>query len=316
MGQQWSSPPPPAGTVVYDLYGGPNSQEAGGCDQNNSCGKPSFDHAQFLPLMEPWISQAEFVDFKQRVCAMTQHYHGMSGKRCCGMVALNVVVMVLITIVGWLNGVPGLHGPYIILGLIAAFFLINRVVQHNNVVDNQVRGVLAEYQQRLAGRATISFVTQHTGLCKPKHARVMRQIWFSPPGSAGPAMSTHYAGGGYVVGMQQPHANMMVAPAPAGMTPTTMVPPSQQLQVPGTYAPGVGHPPPAYASASYPAAAAAAPPTQPVAAAAIQREVFYVTVPKGVESGQTFDAKTPSGRKVTVTAPTGAREGLEFQVSA
>uniref|UniRef100_A0A7S0IBI2 Uncharacterized protein n=1 Tax=Micromonas pusilla TaxID=38833 RepID=A0A7S0IBI2_MICPS len=288
MGQGFSGPAAPVGTVVYDLY---SEALQGGCDSSNQCGKPSFDHAQFLPIMEPWISQAEFVELKQRVCALTQHYQGMNGKNWLVAIVINVIIMAVVTIVGWMNGVPGLHGPYIFLGFIVAFTFINRVVQHNNQIDNQVRGVLAEYQQRSAGRAMLAFVTQNTGLCKPKHARVVRQIWFGPPG--GSPMTTH-GGGGYVVGMQ-PH---VMAPG------TTMVPPMpQQPAQQGTYVPGAGYPPPT---------AAAAP--QPVAA--IQREVFYLTVPKGVESGQTFDAKTPSGRTVTVTAPTGAREGMEFQVSA
>ena len=49
--------------------------------------------------------------------------------------------------------------------------------------------------------------------------------------------------------------------------------------------------------------------------ASIQKEVFFVKVPAGVSTGETFETKTPSGRTVTVEAPTGAREGLEFQVN-
>ena len=289
MGQGFSGPAAPVGTVVYDLY---SEALQGGCDNNNQCGKPSFDHAQFLPIMEPWISQAEFVELKQRVCAVTQHYQGMNWKNWLVAIVINFIIMAVVTIVAWINGIPGLHGPYIFLGFIVAFTFINRVVQHNNEVDNQVRGVLAEYQQRLAGRAMLAFVTQHTGLCKPKHARVVRQIWFGPPGAL--------HGGGYV----QPQ--MMTVMSPQTMT---GLHPAQ----PGTYVPGASYPPPTAAASTTVAHPTAAAP-QPVAA--IQREVFYLTVPKGVESGQTFDAKTPSGRTVTVTAPTGAREGMEFQVSA
>ena len=202
-----------------------------------------------------------------------------------------VIFFILATMSG-VYRIPGLHVPYVIVVIFANFFYLNRVVQHNNQIDNQVRGVLAEYQQRLAGRAMLAFVTQHTGLCKPKHARVVRQIWFGPPGAL--------HGGGYV----QPQ--MMTVMSPQTMT---GLHPAQ----PGTYVPGASYPPPTAAASTTVAHPTAAAP-QPVAA--IQREVFYLTVPKGVESGQTFDAKTPSGRTVTVTAPTGAREGMEFQVSA
>ena len=54
----------------------------------------------------------------------------------------------------------------------------------------------------------------------------------------------------------------------------------------------------------------------PAAGASTHREVFHATVPEGVEGGQLFQAKTPTGRSVTVTAPNGARKGTEFQVNA
>lgn len=44
-----------------------------------------------------------------------------------------------------------------------------------------MHGVLAEFNARMGGRAGLRFITQHTGVCKPKHARVQRQIWLSPP---------------------------------------------------------------------------------------------------------------------------------------
>jgi hypothetical protein len=37
---------------------------------------------------------------------------------------------------------------------------------------------------------------------------------------------------------------------------------------------------------------------------------------EGVSAGQEFQARTPTGRTVTVTAPNGARKGTEFRVSA
>ena len=274
MGQHLSAPVAPAGTVVYDLYdfyvGNPD-----GCGQGNPiCRKPSFEGAQWLPVMEPWISQAEFLELKQRVCALTQTYRGCNGRNWTLGIVLYIVIMIAVTVLGYMYGAPGLHGPLIFILFIGIFFHVNRnIFQPNEVVDSHIRGVLADYQRHLAGRATLAFVTQHTGMCKPKHARVIRQIWFGPPGG----LPVSQGGAGYVVGM---HHNGM---QPQGWA-TTMVPPPPQQP---TGPPGGG----------------------------VQREVFTVTVPKGVDSGQTFTVHTPSGRVVTVTAPMGAREGLQFQVS-
>lgn len=47
-----------------------------------------------------------------------------------------------------------------------------------------------------------------------------------------------------------------------------------------------------------------------------QKEIFIAVVPKGVEGGASFQTTAPSGRKITVVAPLGGRQGLEFQVHA
>lgn len=89
-------------------------------------------------------------------------------------------------------------------------------------------------------------------------------------------------------------------------------PPAASYPAAPAYPPAGAYPaPPAYSSAPVPApyASASAPPPQ-------RSEVFYAKVPKGVEGGQTFETKTPAGRTVTVTAPSGAREGMEFQANA
>ena len=236
MGQGHSGPAAPAGTIVYDLYGGPST----GCGGGNQCATPSFDHAQFLPVMEPLISQAQFFELKQRVCALTQHYQASSWKFWIPMFICSIVSVIGVAYVGGVLGIPALHVPYVIVVIFVSFFLLNRVVQNNNRVDNQVRGVLTEYHQRLAGSASIAFVTQHTGLCKPKHARIVRQIWFGPPGAP--------LGGGYVFGVQP----QMMAMSPQMMTTTPTAGP--QLGQPGTYVPGAAYPPTASAPA-YPAAA-------------------------------------------------------------
>jgi hypothetical protein len=46
------------------------------------------------------------------------------------------------------------------------------------------------------------------------------------------------------------------------------------------------------------------------------KEIFIAIVPKGVDGGVDFRVTSPNGRVVTVTAPVGARQGLEFQVYA
>ena len=160
MGQGFSGMSAPMGSVVYDLYATPGG--GGGCDRSNQCTQPSFDHAQFVPGMEVMMSQSEFSDFKQRVCAHASQYHVANFKVLIPMLIFLVLVPSIASAFPGV-GVPGIHVPFFFLGMGIFFFSLSRVVNHNNAVDNQLRGVLAEFNQRLGGRVNLTLYTLHTG---------------------------------------------------------------------------------------------------------------------------------------------------------
>jgi len=176
------------------------------------------------------------------------------------------------------------------VGMMGAFtFMQSRVAQRNNMVDVAVHGVVAEFNQLLGGRAHITFVTAHTGLLKPKHTRVTRQIWIAgggagiqqthmgaPPGTYQPGQPPAYgaypaAAGGYAqpgtgyAAQTQPPGYPLAPPANGHPAPAYPPPPAyQQADPPSAYTTAVGNP--------FPGDGAGGP--------SIHREVFYASVPE------------------------------------
>lgn len=277
---------PPTETVVFDMYGGRGVR----CDYSNQCTAPSFEHAQYKHEMETMMSQADFMSFKQRVCGVTQNYRAW---RVHIIVPVVVFLMIIPFVVGSVLGFAGYHVPFFFVAFGGFLYFRSRIIKHNNLVDDQIRAICDEFNSsHLAGRATIRLMTQHTGMCVPKHAHVVRQVWLSSATNSG----THHQ-------QQQQYPAVGGAPAqPQTMTMTTAVPgyphtmpggqaktayPMGQQQPPPppppqnyNYSTSAYPPPPPYghnqtASAAYPA-----PPTDASSPPAAQKEVFYVKVPK------------------------------------
>ena len=312
MGQGQSAFAAPPNTVMLDLYGA-----------YNGCGsRPTFDHVMYDPHFP--ITLEEFMEFKQRVCGLTSQYREISKAHWIALAVGMVTGFVLQALV---KGATFVF--IVVIGVFIAF--ASRNVSHNMRVDGQIHALMQEFNARYAGRVTFTFVTRNTGMCKPKHSRVERVIWLTSnnqgmmmmPGSQPIQMQgAPVMGMGQPVQVQPPQYQMAGAAQPpyAGTQPGTVPaynappyagsapPPYSAPAYPAHPAPG---PAPGSGSGSAPAPMYPSPPTP-----SIQSEVFYVKVPAGVNAGDTFQTKTPSGRTVTVEAPTGAREGLEFQVNA
>lgn len=302
MGQGQSAFMAPANTVLFDLYGGGSN----GCG-DNSCSRPTFEHAMYHPNVP--LSEGEFMEFKQRVCAVTSQYREMTKAQWIPLV-VGLVICVVIQAV-----FPG--GAFTIIVVAVIWIaILSRVVNHNMRVDHQIHALTQEFNARYAGRVTFTYVTRNTGLCKPKHSRVERVIWLTNNQGMTmmPGMQPMQMQSAPVMGMGQP-VQMAGAQPPyaAGATPGTV---PAYYPAPAYPAPGSSAPAPAYPAlgSSAPAPAYPAPPSGVVPS--VQEEVFCAKVPAGVNGGDTFETKTPSGRTVTVEAPNGAREGMEFQVNA
>ena len=294
-------PRPPVGTIVYDLYG---AQTLIKCDK--SCVKGGFEDAQYVPGSP--MSEAEFAEFKQRLTAVTSQFQGVNTKAVYAGISFAVLLALMAAFVA-IPFVDSFAGVVVLVVIIHW----SRVVQHNySVVDPQIHDLLHEYNTRFEGRVALAYVTAHVGMCKPRRTRPKREIWIAPPGQLGPV-------GVNMGGQQQQHQQQQ---QPMGQ------PVPMQMPPPPPYAPGAPAPAPPYGQQSAPAPPygqqpAPAPPygqqppgNYPALQPSIQKEVFYAKVPAGVKEGDTFQMTTPSGRSVEVVAPTGAREGLEFQTNA
>jgi hypothetical protein len=77
----------------------------------------------------------EFGELKQRVCGATQHYKASNMKF---FVPLMIFFVLVPSFISWMFALPGIHVPFIAVGIGGIFFLQSRIVNHNLAVDNQV----------------------------------------------------------------------------------------------------------------------------------------------------------------------------------
>jgi hypothetical protein len=270
-------------------------------------------------MMEHLMTQQEFAELKQRVCAAARGYTFMSKfifVPISLLVTFGIVIRFFVP-----NFLQGIGFALSILGVVIILLLKQRVVAANNAADGAVRAVLQEFNNCMGGRCILTLYTVNTGICKSKHSAILRHIYVAGAAQMVPmpmpmpmAMTQQgsvqaaypnqygYGGGGPPVIMGEPAIGQI---QPAGTYEPGYAYPAAAAPVP-THA---GHPP---SAGYYPSTPAAALPPF----VAIHREVFYATVPEGVSQGEEFAARTPAGRAVTLTAPTGARGGMDFQVSA
>ena len=280
---------------MYDMY----ALNGGTCEAGNECTLPTFDHAEQPPGTAHVMSAGEFAEFKARVCLATRGYRVVSKGVTLSLIPATLILVILPAV---MYSAP--VSQFLVFVLFGGYFYaVSRLKANNLHVDAEVMQICAEFTARLGGRAGVTFVTQHTGQCKPKHARIVREIWM------GASVRTPHAGLPVVSG---------AVPATVVGHPTMGPPPHQAIPMPASGQPsGYSYPPVAPARQAgmpaYPAVPAY--PAPPSYVPANQPEVFMATVPDGVEGGQTFEARTPSGRTVTVTAPAGSRGGLAFQTS-
>jgi len=270
------------------------------------------------------MTQHEFAELKQRVCAAARGYTAMSKFMFAPIVICLVVGMVVGFAIPALNGI---NVAIILLGVVCVLLAKSRMVAANDAADAAVRAVLQEFNHHLGGRCTVTLYTANTGMCKSRYSAILRVIYVTgaaqnvqiPMAMAMPQQS----GAPVVYPAQYGYQHVGGAGPPAMGTPVMGGAPAMgQLQPAGTYSPGYAYPAASNPDLTYTAASlppAGYYPSPPAAApspVAIQREVFYATVPEGVSAGEEFPARTPAGRAVMLTAPTGARGGMDFQVSA
>ena len=225
MGVASSSPYSlPPQTVVFDLY-----MQGQGCG-GNSCEKPSFERHSYNPALQAFMTSVEFDEFKRRMGPLCSGYKTLN----MSLIAMLIVLAVPIPLVlGLILKIPAFHVPFMLLTLGGIFALHGRVVSNNTNVDAQVQQLVQEFNlQHVNGRASLTYFCLHTGFCKPKHARIHREIWI------GPYMTTPQFAPGY-------HTAVQMAPQ---SQPVMGQPMPVSMQGAGGYAPyqpyGQGVPPP------------------------------------------------------------------------
>ena len=287
-----SSPyPAPVPTARgFDLYQGKH-----GCF-GREFAKPSFDHAQLDGTMAQVFTRPEWDSFKSAVCDLCNRYLALSPTMVFAP-ALVLGIIVLLPRVVVDSGAFGVEFVGFVVLAAAMFMYRKRVVDSRKAVDQELSALLADWTQKMGGRATFELHVENDGVFTSRHQILHRALYIVPAGAAAPIPGT-------LLDSNPDSTNS--APAFSPLSYAQNPPPTSQSDTHVNIYPA----PPAVSSAySYPAA----PDEQTRGPGA--REVFIAVVPKGVTEGQTFAFTTPMGRNVMLVAPTGAREGLEFQTS-
>ena len=298
MGQQQSSMMP-AGVVGWNLFrdGEPVDNGFGmrGACANEAVG---FGNASLPTGAQVLMPVPVFNEFKAKMMELCASYKVFQTK-FLGML-LVIPMVVGFVFMGTVDSeVPW---PLIFVSFLAlpAVFWKGSVCRHNEQVDHQIRAYLPHINSTLAGKGSVTLFTLHVGLLKPKHATPRREIHLGPA----PGMVVH------IVDPGLPGYDPQTAGQPGYYPQSAQVQPIQYPQPaqgqPGYY-PNVNSP---GMNATAPAGAYAGD------VEAGGKEIFIAIVPKGVDGGVDFRVTSPNGRVVTVTAPVGARQGLEFQVYA
>ena len=109
------------------------------------------------------------------------------------------------------------------------------IIPKNQAVDNEIRNVCAQFTSAWAGKGvTIQYQTQHTGLCKPKHARSSRAIHVHKPAGMPMTMNMPMAPGQVVV-MAPAVGGTVIGMSPPGAAPS---PQTMQITLPLDFIPG------------------------------------------------------------------------------
>ena len=289
------SPPYPATAPVargFDLYQG-NSVCFG-----RDFAKPSFDHAQLDGVLDQVFTSSEWVSFKSAVCTVCGRYATASPFVVLSP-ALVIVLILLVQFVAVRETRDAFGVEFVVFVLIGVGLIVyrKRVVGARLATDQELIALLAEWTHKMGGRATFQLHVKNDGVFRSKHQTIQRVLYVVPAGAAAPHPGTLLDNGVDATNG---------APAFSPLSYAHNPPPTSHSD---TYVNVYPAPAPAFSAYSYPTA----PDEQTRGPSA--REVFVAVVPKGVAEGQTFAFTTPTGRHVMLVAPTGAREGLEFQTS-
>ena len=277
----------------FDLYQGKH-----GC-YGREFAKPSFDHAQLDGTLAQVFTRPEWDSFKSAVCDLCKRYVALSPTMVSAPALVLGIIVVLRGVVVKTDASDAFGVEFVGFFVLAAamFMYRKRVVDSRKAVDQELIALLADWTQKMGGRATFELHVENDGVFTNRHQILHRALYIVPAGAAAPLPGTlldsnpdatnsapafsplSYAQNPPPTSHSDTHVNIYPAPAAASSAYSYPTAPDEQTRGPGA------------------------------------REVFIAVVPKGVTEGQTFAFTTPMGRNVMLVAPTGAREGLEFQTS-
>lgn len=260
----------PPGGVAFEV------EHSGGCSGQN-CGNRTWDDRMAKPsIMATWTSQ-QWAAFAAEMGTLIRSYH-RDGRAHYALLLLPIGV--ILTFVGLIaedsevSKISRLSFPFMIIALVIFFSLLLPMRSANERIDRQITDLCNRHSDAIV---QLQWVTQWTGVCKPKHARTYRALHIVP------TQAMHSMGmppaviGGVPIGAQpvmgQQQGGMVAHGVPVQPTMQTM-----EIACP----PGV----------SAGSVVQIMTPSGPM----------QVTVPPGVASGMTFQVQIPATPVVTAVA--------------
>jgi len=152
-----------------------------------------------------WTAQ-KWTDFVDQMGALVRRYK--PDGFAFVLFLLVFIPLVAITIIPAHSKGPALRSLGWVLAFVCIFILLivgGGLKMANQKVDAQIEELCRSFSD---GSVTLKYNAQFTGLCRPKHSRVVRELWITDGGAAAVAS---------VQPMGVPQTQMMQVACPAGM---------------------------------------------------------------------------------------------------